>query len=154
MAKEIERKFRLKCLPENLNNGVPIRQGYLKAEPNDEVRVRQKGSKFYCTSKSGKGICRIEFESPITAEAFNILWRATEGARIEKTRYIIKHQNQTWEVDDFHSELRGLVLAEVELPSQDTELHIPPEINELIRTEVTLDEPFKNKNLAKNGLPA
>lgn len=153
MNKEIEKKFLLSGLPAGITKGVKIQQGYLSvADP--EVRVRAKGEEFFLTKKSGKGFVREEEEHKISKEAFEILWSLTENARIEKTRYeIVGGDGLTWEIDEFQSRLTGLFTAEVELPDESIVPEIPPAIAGVIKSDVTDDVKYKNKNLAVNGTP-
>ena len=155
MSEEIEKKFLLRGLPTGIANGIKILQGYLSvADP--EVRVRAKGEKFFLTRKGGAGFVRSEEEYEISKEAFEILWSLTENARLEKMRYEIGGENGLlWEIDEFQSRrLRGLFLAEVELPNESIVPKIPPPIAAVIEKDVTDDETYKNKNLAINGIPA
>ena len=116
---EIERKYLLSALPprEILGRGVAIRQGYIDAA-DPEIRVRQKGSEFFLTVKSGAGVRREECEVQIPAATFEKLWSLTEGARVVKTRYTVPHGDARWEIDEFGGALAGLYLAEVELASE------------------------------------
>lgn len=149
---EIEKKYVLKDLPKCLGNGIKISQGYLSVD-DPEVRIRQKGEKFYATLKGGAGLVREEIEKEISAEVFAILWPATEGKRIEKIRYEVKSPNgQTWEVDEYHGKLAGLVTVEVELQSETEQVSMPEAIKDLVVADVTTDKKYKNKNLAVSGI--
>ncbi len=153
MSAEIERKFLLRGLPAGIAEGIKIRQGYLSVgEP--EVRVRAKGEKFFLTGKSGAGFVRQEEEHEISKEVFEMLWSLTENARIEKTRYEIPGQDGLiWEIDEFQTRsTEGLFLAEVELPDESVVPEIPPGIAQVIESDVTNDEMYKNKNLAVRGI--
>ncbi len=152
MSKEIEKKFLLSSLPTGINKGVKILQGYL-CTGAPEVRVRAKGERFFLTRKGGEGFVREEEEYEISKEVFEILWSLTKAARIEKTRYeIIGEDRLLWEIDEFQTELNnGLFLAEVELPDESVVPQIPPAIADVIESEVTTDEKYKNKNLATLG---
>jgi adenylate cyclase len=150
---EIENKFLLARLPGGMKNGEKILQGYL-AVADPEVRIRQKGEKFFVTRKGGEGFVRQEAEAEVSAEVFEILWPATVGKRIEKTRYELTGPDGfVWEVDEYHGRLAGIVTAEVELPSETTKAAMPEEIRHVLIRDVTNDEAYKNKNLAINGLP-
>ncbi len=154
MSREIEKKFLLRGLPNGTANGIEISQGYLSVG-NPEVRVRTKGARFFLTRKGGEGFVREEEECEISKEIFDILWSLTEVARIEKTRYeIVGGDGLVWEIDKFQTALtEGLFVAEVELPDESIVPEIPPAIAEVIERDVTVDEAYKNKNLAINGLP-
>lgn len=150
---EIEKKFLLSTLPAGVGSPVEIRQGYL-AVGDPEVRVRQKGTKFFVTRKGGEGFAREEAEAEVSREVFEILWPATEGARIEKTRYShTSPDGLIWEVDEYHGGLTGLFTAEVELPNESTEAVVPIAIAAVFVADVTNDKRYKNKNLATKGLP-
>ncbi len=150
---EKERKYLLNHLPNELTNEMNVHQGYLAID-DPEVRVRQKGDKFFVTRKSGEGFIREEVEEEISSEVFDILWPATVGKRIKKTRYeLLGPDGYVWEVDQYHGCLSGLIIAEVELRPTDTEAVIPATIKEVLITEVTDDKRYKNNNLATSGLP-
>jgi adenylate cyclase len=151
---EIERKFLVKSLPENLDQypHKDIIQGYLAiTEDGTEVRLRQKGKKYFQTVKSGSGKTRFESEIEITEEQFNSLWEATKGKRVEKTRYNIPHENGIIELDVYRGDLNGLLSAEMEFASeQASNDFVPPE---WMSQEVTSDKRYKNQNLASHGIP-
>lgn len=154
MAKEIEKKYLLAGLPAGVVKGTEIRQGYLSVG-DPEVRVRSKGDKFFVTRKGGEGFVREEDEAEVSVEVFQILWSATEGRRIEKTRFkLVGNDDLTWEVDQYYGRLQGLFTAEVELPSSETEAEMPAVIAEVFVRDVTEDKAYKNKALAVKGLPA
>lgn len=155
MNQEIEKKFLLTGLPTGLTNGTKISQGYLNVG-NPEVRVRVAGEKFTLTKKSGEGLVREEQECEISKEVFEILWSLTGNARIEKIRYEITGKDGLkWEIDEFQTDLTAnLFLAEVELPDESVVPEIPRSIAEVIKSDVTADERFKNKNLAIYGASA
>ena len=154
MNLEIERKYLLKALPEGLINGQEIRQGYLSAS-DPEVRVRQMGSRFFVTKKSGDGLTREETEEEVTEQVFNILWPATEGRRVEKTRYrVTAADGIIWELDDYRGNLSGLFTAEVELPTEESVPQQPEILKNLVIADVTHDGKYKNKKLATQGLPS
>jgi CYTH domain-containing protein len=150
--KEIEKKFLLRALPQGLKTGIKIQQGYLNANC-PEIRVRQREKAFYFTLKGGEGFTREEIEARVSRKLFKALWSITKGRRIKKTRYTLFHEGLTWEIDEFHGALKGLIIAEVELPSESTEFSIPPIINHLIIADVTDDRRYSNKVLATQGLP-
>jgi len=151
---EIERKFLVKSLPENLEQyqHKDITQGYLAiTEDGTEVRLRQKGKKYFQTVKSGAGKTRFESEVEITEDQFKALWEATKGKRVEKTRYEIPHESGTIELDVYHGDLDGLLLAEMEFPGEkESNKFTPPE---WLSEEVTDDKRYKNQNLALHKIP-
>jgi len=153
-SKEIERKFLVAALPENLEQypNKKIIQGYIAITPDGtEVRLRKKGKKYFQTVKSGSGKIRGEYEIEITEEQFNSLWPTTEGKRVEKTRYEIPFDQGIIELDVYHGNLEGLLTAEVEFKSkEDSEKFASPE---WFRKEVTEDKKYKNQNLALHGIP-
>lgn len=149
MAVEIERKFLVdvaKWHPEN--EGLKIRQGYIYADKERTVRVRTKGSKAFLTIKGpSNGISRAEFEYEIPVEDANeMLDTLCSKPLIEKIRHVEKHYNQTWEIDVFFGDNDGLVMAEAEIPAEDTEVIIP----EWVTKEVSGDIRYFNSNLQKN----
>ena len=148
MALEIERKYLIdleKISP--LENGIRIKQGYLSTDKNAVVRVRVKNDKAYLTIKgSNSGIARLEFEYEIPLdEANEMIEKLCQKPVIDKTRYIINHENHTWEVDIFYGDNEGLVVAEVELSREDEHINLPSWVKE----EVSHDDRYFNSNLMK-----
>lgn len=117
--KEIERKFLVKYLPENLGEYpcVRIEQGYLCTDP--VVRVRRKGEEFWLTCKGPGLLTREEFELPLSEQAFLSLMGKSEGRVIRKDRYLIPWGRYTVELDVFDEPIAPLVVAEVEFPSEE-----------------------------------
>lgn len=152
--KEIERKFLVKSLPDNLDQypHQEISQGYIVVSEDDtEVRLRKKGDKYFQTIKSGGGKIRTETEIEISEAQFNSLWPTTEGKRLEKVRYKIPHGEQTIELDVYRGSLEGLVSAEIEFDSSEaSDQFVPPE---WFGEDVTEDKQYKNQSLALRGLP-
>ena len=149
MGKEIERKFLVRDDSfRNLAEGVLIRQGYLVAGGLTSVRVRTMGDEAFLTVK-GETIAasRDEYEYQIpTGDALEMIRELCEKPIIEKHRYLIDYKGYRWEIDEFHGMNEGLVVAEVELDSEDEAFEKPPWIGE----EVTGDERYYNVNLVKN----
>jgi CYTH domain-containing protein len=149
---EIERKYLLKRLP-RFPEGVEaqeIDQGWLPGERLAERlrRVRGNGEvKWYRTVKLGSGISRIEVEEETTEALFRKLWRLTKGKRVHKRRFRVREGGLTWEVDRFRG--RKLVLAEVELPSEDAAAPLPVWLRRVVVREVTGEPEYVNLNLAK-----
>lgn len=170
---EIERKYLLKKLPENLNTytSKKLVQGYLSTEP--VVRVRQEGDDFYLTYKSKGLLVREEANLPLNKESFEHLVKKADGIVIEKTRYFIPligsatsapgtkpkcddsghfiHSGSLAELDVFHGELDGLLLVEVEFDSieQANEFVAPDWFGE----DVSESGLYQNSRLSREGLP-
>ncbi len=148
MALEIERKY-LVDLEKlgTLENGTRIKQGYLSTNKDAVVRVRVKNDKAYLTIKgSNIGVTRLEFEYEIPLdEANEMLDKLCQNPVIDKTRYLINHENHIWEVDIFYGDNEGLVVAEVELSSEDEHINLPIWVKE----EVSHDDRYFNSNLMK-----
>lgn len=126
---EIERKFLIKKLPDNLTSykARKIEQAYLCTDP--VVRVRRDNGDYYLTYKSKGMIVREEYNLPLTKEAYGHLLAKADGNIITKTRYEIPEKdNLTIELDVFEGKFDGLLLAEVEFASEEEALgYIPPE---------------------------
>lgn len=126
---EIERKFLIKNLPDNLTSykARKIEQAYLCTDP--VVRVRRDNDDYYLTYKSKGMIVREEYNLPLTKEAYGHLLAKADGNIITKTRYEIPEKDDlTIELDVFEGKFDGLLLAEVEFASEEEALgYIPPE---------------------------
>lgn len=149
MGKEIERKFLVKPgMWQASSSGVTIRQGYLSSAKERVVRVRTKGEKAFITIKGiTKGIARSEFEYTIpTADADAMLTNLCEQPLIEKTRYTEQYGDHVWEIDYFFGDNDGLIVAEVELTSENDKLVKPDWVGE----EVSADPRYFNSNLIQN----
>ena len=149
MGVEIERKFLLAGDGWRvLGEPVLLRQGYLCSDPVRTVRVRIEGGQGVLTIKSKNvGATRGEWEYPIPLqEAAELLDRLCERPLVEKTRRRIAHAGFVWEVDEFLGENAGLVVAEIELPSEDTAFERPSWIGQ----EVTGDKRYYNSSLIRN----
>jgi len=148
MGKEIERKFLVKNRTwEDEAQGKYYHQGYLSSERERVVRVRIAGDDAFLTIKGiNKGAIRDEFEYPLPQEdASYMLKNLCEQPTIEKYRYRIPFEDHVWEVDKFLGENTGLVIAEVELKSEEERVTLPDWIGE----EVTGDPRYYNSNLVK-----
>jgi adenylate cyclase len=146
MGVEIERKFLVTSQEwRELADGIDYRQGYLSTVKERTVRVRTVGEKGFLTVKGiTVGATRSEFEYEIPrADADQMLDHLCERPIISKTRYTVPHRGHMWEVDDFHLENTGLIVAEVELSDQDEGFAKPSWIGE----EVTGDPRYFNANL-------
>lgn len=149
MGLEIERKFLVRDEEwRSLGQGVLLRQGYLSSAPERVVRVRVEGDSAMLTIKGkSRGATRSEWEYPIPLEdARAFLDGLCERPIIEKKRYRIPHAGMVWEVDEFFGENAGLVVAEIELESEDQAFSKPEWVGE----EVTHDARYFNANLLKH----
>ena len=150
MAREIERKYVLKNdgWRKEAGSGTSYRQGYLSTDPERSVRVRIGGGQAFLTIKGKtEGAGRSEFEYPIPHnDGEQILAQLCHRPLIEKTRYIIRHGDLKWEIDEFHGQNRGLIIAEVELSDDQRHIDKPDWLGE----EVTPDPRYYNLNLVAN----
>ncbi len=153
MTREIERKFLIKAIPENLDKytGNKIIQGYLVITEETEIRLRKKDHQFFQTVKTGSGLNRGEYDIELTENQFNSLWHLTEGKRVEKTRYEIIYKNKTIELDIYEGNLKKLLTAEVEFNSEEESWKFDPP--DWFGEEITSDRRYKNQSLAINGIP-
>lgn len=143
---EIERKFLIKELPENLDQYKyhDIEQFYILTEP--VIRARKKDSKYILTIKGSGMMARSEFELPLSEEAFNKLCQKAEGLPIKKRRYLIPYEDHTIELDIFESP-KKLVMAEVEFESvEDAENFAIPG---WFADDVTDNPAYHNSNMSK-----
>jgi CYTH domain-containing protein len=153
---ENERKFLIEEVPPKIRHfrETKIRQGYLAVTCDREVRLRERrhpdsgGVKHTLTTKIGQGQSREEYEAELTEGWFRTLWPGTKGQRIRKTRCEINWDPWTIELD-IYVRPTGLVTAEVELEEDADQFEVP----DWFGTEITSCEGYKNKWLAKNGLP-
>lgn len=163
---EIERKYLLRALPVIPAewSRVDIEQGYLDAahvsavdDPTgvEHIRegrlrrtVRADGS-VTCTHtiKRGMGLVREETEKEISEAQFAALWPRTEGMRLRKTRWSWRDGDLDWVIDEFHG--LNLVLAEVEMPSVDTEVFLPEFLAVVTARDVTAELEFVNSEIAR-----
>lgn len=150
---EIERKYLIINIPPEIERypKQKIIQGYIDSSEFTEIRLRDKEGKFVQTFKKGTGEVREEVEIELTELQFKKLWPLTAGKRIEKVRYKIPFHDHLIELDIFHAELNGLVIAEVEFKSTAASGKFKQPA--WFGPEVTFDERYKNKNLVTAGLP-
>ena len=149
MGVEIERKFLIRGDGwRRTAAGTLYRQGYLSTSADRSVRVRTQGGKAVLTVKGkSRGARRLEFEYEIPRQdADQLLDELCLRPLIEKTRHVLEHGGLVWEVDEFHGDNDGLVVAEVELESEDQPLELPPWVGD----EVTDDPRYLNANLVAN----
>jgi len=145
MAKEIERKFLVDTgkLP-TLPKGHIMKQGYVPTQ-GITVRARISDDQAFLTLKGrATGLSRSEFEYPIPVkDAQQILDELCAHPLIEKTRYLIPHGEHTWELDIFEGDNQGLIVAEIELSSENEAFELP----EWTTKEVSYDTRYRNSNL-------
>ncbi len=148
MPKEIERKFLVTNDHWRSAPGKKYRQGYLSRAEQRSVRVRTTPEKAFLTIKGmSTGITRLEFEYEIPmGEADELLDLMCLKPIIEKTRHRLEHDGMTWEIDEFHGDNDGLIVAEIELESEEQEFSRPDWVGE----EVTGDSRYLNVNLIVN----
>jgi CYTH domain-containing protein len=150
MKQEIERKFLVKdnSWRDSAAGGVSCRQGYLSSGPDGAtVRVRLMGERGFLTVKGpARGISRAEFEYEIPAEdAEQMLDTLCGGRIVSKTRHFLPIDGLTWEIDEFTGQNSGLVLAEIELSSEEQSVGQPAWLGE----EVSLDSRYTNAALSR-----
>lgn len=146
---EIERKFIVKnqSFKEEIHTKSIVSQGYLNSNPERTVRVRIKNDKGYLTIKgisNESGTSRYEWEKEIPLNEAVELFKLCEKGAIEKTRHEIKYGNHTYEVDEFHGDNEGLIIAEIELSSEDEKFDKPNWLGD----EVTGEQRYYNSNLS------
>ena len=148
MNTEIERKFLV--LDDSYKREAfassHIRQGYICSERGRTVRVRIRDDQGYLTIKGPSldgGLSRYEFEQGIPLDDAEMLMTLCEPGRIDKTRWLVRSGDHTFEVDEFHGDNDGLVMAEVELRTPDEKPIIP----HFIGKEVTGDRRYYNSQL-------
>lgn len=153
MSIEIERKYLVenddwKKLP--LIKKIDIEQGYLMTSPDKSVRVRVTSTQAFLTVKvekpgRGKKISRFEFEQEIPLEEGQTLMKMCKDT-LQKTRHVLRDdKNQIWEVDVFKKHLRGLKLAEIELPDEKQQVVLHPWLGK----DVSTNAQYTNMYLAK-----
>ena len=149
MPFEIERKFLVNTIPSQLiHQSKKVKQGYMVHDEHQVVRVRSMDNDHFLTIKSNsKGLSRLEFEYQIPKEdAMDMFEHLCGPGIIQKTRHYIETPNHTWEIDEFHGRNQGLVVAEIELESEDEQFDIPEWVGE----EVSDDPRYYNMNLVAN----
>ena len=151
MLQEIERKFLVNsgAFKTQATKAIRITQGYLSSVPERTVRIRIKGDAGYITIKGigdDCGASRFEWEKEIPVADAEALLKLCEPGVIDKTRHLVKAGDHTIEVDEFHGENEGLVVAEIELKSEDDHLEKP----DWLGNEVTGQAKYFNSMLMKN----
>ena len=149
MALEIERKFLVTGeFRSEAVEATRIVQGYLCSAPGRTVRIRTRDNKAYLTIKGSAGpagFSRYEWEKEIPLEEAEELLRLCESFLIEKIRYLIKYEDHLFEVDEFSGDNAGLIIAEVELKSEDEYFEKPSWLGK----EVTSESKYYNASLSK-----
>ncbi|PXZ45346.1 MULTISPECIES: CYTH domain-containing protein [Sanguibacteroides] len=150
MFREIERKFLVNGdFKSQAFNKTQITQGYLSSVPERSVRVRIKGDRAYLTVKgkgNATGANRFEWEKEISVGEAEALLQICEPGIINKTRYYVKADKFTYEIDEFHGGNEGLILAEIELEDENDTFPKPEWIGE----EVTGKRKYYNSMLSKH----
>lgn len=150
MATEIERKFLVTGdFSKDVFSAERIVQGYICSQPGRTVRVRIRGDKGFLTIKGPsdeKGLSRYEFEQLIPLADAEELLKLCEPGAIDKVRNLVRQGPHTWEIDVFHGDNQGLVVAEIELASEDEPFEHPEWLGE----EVSGDRRYYNSMLTKH----
>jgi len=151
MALEIERKFLVHTdvFKTEATSATHIAQGYIGTVPGRTVRIRIRDDKGYLTIKgnsSADGLVRFEWEKEIPVSEAEELMQLCEPGIIDKTRYLVPFEGHVFEVDEFHGDNEGLVMAEVELGAPDEAYARPFWLGE----EVTGDAHYYNKYMSKH----
>ena len=148
MALEIERKFLVTSDNYKLNaKSVEIKQAYLSIDKAMAIRVRIENIQASINIKSKKTErTNYEFEYVIPLDEARSLIGMSSYGLIEKTRFMVEYKGKIWEVDEFYGDNQGLIVAEIELDTEDEHFDFPDWIGE----EVTTDFRYLNSNLAKS----
>ena len=150
MALEIERKFLVEGEYKHLaTSSSRIVQGYICSERGRTVRVRLRDDQAFLTIKGPSfsgGLTRYEFEKEISREEALSLLAICEPGIIDKVRWLVPSGNHIFEVDEFHGENEGLVVAEVELTKENEQFERP----EFLGMEVTSDRRYYNSQLRQH----
>ncbi len=148
---EIERRFLVATLPDELPVPVPIAQAYITTVPVS-LRVRRMGDRRILTIKSGRGLERTEIERDLSDGEFEALWNLGAELRIEKRRHQVQlDTGDVAELDLFDGDLSGRRIVEVEFASTDEALAFDPPA--WFGREVTDDPRYTNSSLARHGWP-
>jgi CYTH domain-containing protein len=150
---EIERKFLVKdnSFVNEAYRKCHIVQGYICSDAERSVRIRVCDDEAFLTIKSTaneRGWSRYEFEQPISLKDADELIRLCQSGMIDKVRHYVTFDSHTWEVDVFHGDNEGLVVAEIELASEDETFALP----EWVGQEVSDDPKYYNSMLAKHPI--
>jgi adenylate cyclase len=159
MAKEIERKFLVDGdFKKEAIGAESIVQGYLSSVPERSIRVRIRGDRAFINVKGAgneSGTTRFEWEKEITQGEARALMELCEPGKIEKVRYLVPAGRHVFEVDEFQGENAGLVLAEIELGSEDEAFERPSWLGEEVTGQagyynaVLIKRPYRNWDASK-----
>jgi len=156
MAIEIERKFLVKDDSWRKGaKGQKYRQGYMSRGETATVRIRITEKGAFLTIKGKPAVqedkisaTKLEFEYVVPiSDAQEMLQLLCQGPLIEKTRYCVEHDGMTWEIDEFYGENAGLIMAEIELESENQVITFP----KWLGREVTSDKRYYNASLSSNA---
>lgn len=147
---EIERKFLVRSdkFKTQASEKFRIIQGFLNTHPERTVRIRIRADQAFLTIKgksSKNGLTRFEWEKEIPVDEAEELLKLCEPGLIEKTRFLVKIKNHTFEIDEFYGANQGLIVAEIELHSENDIFEKPEWLGE----EVTGDIRYYNSQLSK-----
>ena len=154
MGQEIERKFTVKSLPDDLDayDHHMIEQAYLTTEP--AIRVRREDEKYYMTYKgcgeNDSALSHEEYNLPLTREAYETLCSKADGNVIRKKRILIPYGRHTIELDIFAEPFKPLIIAEVEFESEDEANDFTPP--EWFDEDVTGKKEYRNAYLSRQAL--
>lgn len=151
MNQEIERKFLVKneAFKKEAQQEIHIVQAFISSHPDRMVRIRKSDENAFISIKgspSSSGISRFEWEKELSLADADQLLELCEDGRISKSRYVVPVGKHRFEVDVFHGENEGLILAEIELSHEEEEFDHPHWLGE----EVTGQAPYYNANLSRN----
>jgi CHAD domain-containing protein/CYTH domain-containing protein len=149
---EVGRRFLLRQMPPavKVSPALDIELGWLPGVRISEKvrRVTESGHELlFRTINAGVGSGRLEVEEEVTLPVFDHLWPLTQGRRVLKRRHKVRHRGLTWEIDDFAD--RELVLAEVDVPLEDSPVEPPEWLKPYVVREVTGEDEFSNLQLAR-----
>lgn len=146
---EIERKFKIKSLPDlDKYEYRVIEQGYLCTDP--VMRVRKEDDKYYMTYKGRGFLEREEYNLPLNKESYEHLLKKADGVIITKMRYLIPYGEHTIELDVFKGAHEGLIIAEVEFETKEKALAF--EAPDWFAEDVTKNPDYTNSNLSRKPL--
>ena len=147
---EIERKFLVTGdYKKEVVSSRKIIQGYISSSPERTVRVRMEEQRGFLTIKrksTSGGLTRFEWEKEISREDAENLLKLCEGSLVEKTRHIVNYESHRFEVDEFSGDNEGLVIAELELESEEESFIKPLWLGE----EVSFDKRYFNLYLSQH----
>ena len=150
MPLEIERKFLVRkelWQQSEKPSGELFRQGYLLTDPTKTIRVRQTADKGFITIKGiSVGATRAEYEYEIPVSEAEELLNHFCGSELSKNRFKVLFEGKLWEVDEFLGDNEGLIVAEIELQTEDEIFALPHWVD----VEVTSEEQYYNSNLTLN----